>query len=217
MKTLLLASSGRFITEYTFDQYLPKKIKECRIAYITTASKKVDDVGYIERHKRRMDELGFLYEEIDIATQSEKKLRSTLQEHDIVMVEGGNTFYLLNAVRESGFEKIVKELIEKGVVYIGSSAGSYIACPSIIVATWSNPPVDQCGVTDYTSMNLVPFLIKAHYTPDMYDRLLRYRNELQHPLYAIGDEQAILVRDGNIQLLGPGKEVIFSPSTPGVE
>ena len=149
---------------HNVDAFLPKKIADCKIAYIITASKKVDRTAYVERHKKAMDELHRTYTEIDITGKSEDELRKILAGYDIVLVEGGNTFYLLKAVRESGFENVIKDLIAHGVVYIGSSAGSYIACPSIVMAEWSNNEFDRCGITDYTAMNLVPFLIKAHYT-----------------------------------------------------
>ena len=209
MKTLILASSGQFITANNVDDFLPKKIADCKIAYITTASKKVNDTGYVERHRQKMDELNFSYTEIDIAGKNEDELKKALDGHDIIMVEGGNTFYLLKAVRESGFENVIKGLIEKGVVYVGSSAGSYIACPSIIMATWSTRDFDRCGIIEYSAMNLVPFLIKAHYTPDMKEMLSEKTKDLQYQMRVLNDDQAILVRDGEVQLLGSGDEIVL--------
>lgn len=209
MKTLILTSSGQFITRNDVDEYLPKKITDCKIAYIITASKKVDDTEYIDKHRQRMDNLGYSYTEIDIAGQNEDELRKNLEGYDIVMVEGGNTFYLLKAVRESGFDIIIKELIAKGVVYIGSSAGSYIACPSIIMATLSSQNFDRCGVTDYTAMNLVPFLILAHYSPEKQKRLAENTNDFKYPIRALTDDQALVIRDGEVQLVGGGEEIII--------
>lgn len=209
MRTLILASSGQFITANNVDDFLPKKITDCKIAYIITASKKVSDTGYIDRHRQKMDELNFSYDEIDIAGMNENELRKALDGHDIIMVEGGNTFYLLKAIRESGFENVAKDLIAKGVVYIGSSAGSYVACPSIIVSTYAKKQKDRCGVTDFTAMHLVPFLIKTHYTPDMLPDLNDIRTKIEYPLHILDDQQALLVRDGEVQLLGGGDEIIL--------
>ena len=209
MKTLILTSSGQFITANNVDHFLPKKITDCKIAYIITASKKVSDTGYIDRHRQKMDELNFSYDEIDIAGMNENELKKTLDGHDIIMVEGGNTFYLLKAIRESGFENVVKDLIARGVVYIGSSAGSYVACPSIIISTYAKKQKDRCGVTDFTAMNLVPFLIKAHYTPDMLLDLNDIRTKIEYPLHILDDKQALLIRDGEVQLLGSGDEMIL--------
>jgi dipeptidase E len=209
MKTLILASSGQFITAHNIDHFLPKKITDCKIAYIITASKKVDDVSYIERHRQKMDELNFSYSVVDIADKNEDELKKALDGHDIIMVEGGNTFYLLKAVRESGFDNVIKEFIDNGVVYVGSSAGSYIACPSIIMATWSTRGFDRCGIIEYSAMNLVPFLIKAHYMPENFETLKEKATGLLYPLHVLSDEQAILVKDGEVQLLGGGDEIIL--------
>ncbi len=213
MQTLLLCSSGQFITSYNIDSYLPKKLVDCSIAYIITASGKVSDTGYIERHRKKMKELGFRYTEIDIAGKQEEDLRKTLAGYDIVLVEGGNTFYLLQAVRASGFERILKELLPQGVVYIGISAGSYITCPSIIMATYSRRPKDRCGMTNFTGMNLVPFVLKAHYTPDMLPELMEIQKTLQYPLRVLNDDQAILLQDKKVTLLGGGEEMILGPGT----
>jgi len=208
MKTLILASSGNLIAANNVDHFLPKPLTESEILYVTTASKKVNDTGYVERTRQKMDELNFSFTEYDIVDKSEEELKKALSSHDIVYVEGGNTFYLLKAVRDTSFEKIVKEAIENGLVYWGVSAGAYIACPSIIMATWSDR-FDRCGVTDWTAMNLVPFLIKAHYTPDILDTLKEKSKDLQLSLRILNDEQAVLVKDGEVQLIGGGDELIL--------
>lgn len=209
MKTLILTSSGQFITKQNIDAFLPKKIQECKIASIITASKKVDDTSYLDRHRKQMDERNFSYTEMDIDGKDEKGVREMLEGYDIVYVEGGNSFYLLKAVRESGFETVIKELIANGVVYIGSSAGSYIACPSIVISTWSKHPKDRCGVTDFTAMHLVPFFIKAHYTPDMLPELKEIRKELPAPLWVLRDDQALVVRNGKVQRIGEGDTMLL--------
>lgn len=209
MSAIILTSSGGFITSNNIDNFLPKKIVDSKIAYIITASKKVPRIDYIHRHKKRMDELGFSYTEIDIDGKNAEELKRELTGYDVVIVEGGNTFYLLKAIRESGFENVIKNLIAQGVVYIGSSAGSYVACPSIIMATFSDRGYDRCDLTDYTAMNLVPFLMIAHYTEDQLELLKEKRKGLQYPLHILNDDQALLVKDGEVQLLGSGVEIIL--------
>ena len=209
MNTLILASSGQFIVNNDIDRFLPKPLLRCSIASIITASKKVPDTGYVKRHRVAMQAKNISYSEIDIAEKDEQTLAKELDGYDIIYVEGGNTFYLLQCVRESGFKNVVSDLLARGVVYIGSSAGSYIACPSIVMATWSKRGFDQCGITDYTGMNLAPFLIKAHYVPDMLPSLKERAKDLHHPLRAITDEQAIIVQNDRIQLLGGGDEIVL--------
>jgi len=53
---------------------------------------------------------------------------------------------------------------------------------------------DHCGLKDFTAMNLVPYLIKAHYVPE-YDKLLaQKRKETGFEIKALADGQAILVK-----------------------
>jgi len=207
MKTILLTSSATFTTDKKLE-FLPKPLSEMKMAWVITASKGVDDTSYIQRHKQRMDELGFDYEEIDIEGKNEKELREILSDKEVVFVEGGNTFYLLKCVRESGFDKVIKELIEKGVIYIGASAGSYIACPTIEMATWRHQDeYDRCGVTNFTGLNLVSFLVIAHYTEEYKEIVKEGISKTKYLVRILTDDQALLVRDDGVELVGKGPEI----------
>jgi len=207
MKTLLLASSGSFITEHEIKE-LAKPIKEMKMAYIITASKGVDDLNYIKNHMAEMDELGFDYEEIDIEGKTETELRDILKNKEMVYVEGGNSFYLLKCVRASGFDKVIKDLISDGVIYAGASAGSYLACPTIEVASWKHQNrFDHYGVKDFKALNLVPFLVTVHYNDKDKELIQAKIKNSKYPVKILNDEQAILVQDDKIKLLGEGKEI----------
>jgi dipeptidase E len=209
MKTLILTSSGKLIAANELDEFLPKPLSTSKILYVTTASKKVTSTDYIERQKQSMDKLNFSYTEYDITGKSKQELKKVLSGYDVVYVEGGNTFYLLKSVRESGFEEVIKELLPNGLVYIGTSAGSYIACPSIIMATWSKKGFDRCGITDFKGMELAPFLMKAHYVPEMKELLEEKSKDLDLPMRVLNDDQAMVIRDEKIQLIGGGDEIIM--------
>lgn len=207
MSTIVLASSGKYLTEGDWS-FLPKPVMQMKIGYITTASKGVKDLSYLKRHKQRMGELSYDFEEMDIDGKNEKELKDMLKRTELIYVEGGNTFYLLKSVRESGFEKIAKELVEQGVVYVGSSAGAYIACPTIEMATWKHQDkYDHYGVTDFTAMNLVPFLVSAHYVPE-YAELLREKvKQSRYPVKVLTDDQAVLIQNGHTRLIGKSDEI----------
>lgn len=215
---IILTANGKFLYNYSIDAYLPKPLAECKIAYIITAATKMDETGEVEkarlqdhirRYKEKMDELHYDYTEMDIAGMSPEKLASILGEYDIVLVEWGNPFYLLHVVHETGFQHIMESLMKKWVVYIGKSAWSYIACPSLQISTRSKLTFDRCGITDLTAMNRVPFFVKAHYTPEMYDSLHTHAQELSAPLYALNNDQALVIDNDTVELIGGGDEVVF--------
>ena len=189
-------------------QVFHKPFKDLRMAYVITASKGVTNTDYIERTRVFFKEQGYNYEEIDLDGKSQAQLREILQRFEIVFVEGGNSFYLLKSIKESGFDTIVKELLQKGVIYMGASAGSYVACPSIEMATWKHQDkYNHYRVTDFSAMNLVPFLVTVHYKTE-YDDILREKiKEAQLPVKILTDQQALLIKNDGIHLIGEGEEI----------
>ncbi len=179
------------------------------MAYITTASKGVGDLAYMERAKGIFDKNGYDYEELDLDGKNEKWLEEYLSKFDVVYVQGGNTFYLLKSIRESGFDKVIKKLLPKGLIYIGASAGAYVACPSIEMMMWKGNKYDHYGVTDLTGMNLVPFLVSVHYSPEYFDLLKEKSSKAAYPVRILNDRQAILVKDDKAQFIGEGEEVVM--------
>ena len=215
---LILTANGKFLYNYSIDTYLPKPLADCRIAYIITAALKMDETGetekarlrdHIRRYKEKMDELKYHYTELDIAGLSPEELKATLSMYDIILVEWGNPFYLLKVVRETAFQSTMEELMKQWVTYIGKSAGSYIACPSLQVSTWSKLSFDKFNLTDLAAMHRVPFFVKAHYTPEMHDTLILQAKELPAPLYALDNDQALVVDGEKVELIGGGEEIIF--------
>ena len=206
MKTIILASGRNIIGNSGLESYLPKPLSESKILYITTAINKSEDIHHVIQTREIFKERGLNYTEYDIEGKTEEELRDALNDIDILYMEGGNPFYLLKVIRETGFEKIVKEAIDRGVVYWGASAGTYLACPSVVVSTWS-PDRKTHGVTDFTAMNLVPFVIKAHYKPEMEDLVREKSKDLPYPLRILTDDQAIVIKNGEEYFIG-GEEII---------
>ena len=215
---LILTANWKFLYNYSIDTYLPKPLANCKIAYIITAALKMDETGEVEkarlrdhirRYKEKMDALKYDYTELDIAGLSPEELKATLSMYDIILVEWGNPFYLLKVVRETAFQSTMEELMKQWVVYIGKSAGSYIACPSLHVSTRSKLSFDKFGISDLSAMHRVPFFVKAHYTPEMHDGLMIQAKQLPAPLYALDNDQALVVDGEKVELIGGGEEVIL--------
>lgn len=209
MKKLLLASNGKFLIDKGYDLLgIPRD--QIKIAYIITASKGAHDTKYISTHKQAMSENRLGFEEIDIDRKTREELQMLLSDKNVIHVEGGNAFYLLKAMRESGCDEIIKELVFKGVAYIGTSAGAYIACPTIETSTWGPKEPDNYGLTDLAALNLVPFLIKAHYKDDL-EKLFREKAQsASRPVRILRDGQGILVEDDTYTFVGDGEEVKFA-------
>lgn len=208
MPTILLLSSGQFL--YDNPLVLERPFKGMKMAYVISASKGkgVGNTEYMEKDKAFFREQGCNFFDLDLDGKNENELRDILKDCDAVFVEGGSTFYLLKSIRESGFEKVIKELIPKGLMYIGVSAGSYVACPTIEMSTWKHKDkYDSYGITDFTAMGLVPFLMTVHYKPENQELLKEKISQASLPVKVLTDDQAIIVKNGNEQLLGNQVEI----------
>jgi dipeptidase E len=194
---LLLASDTDFVYDHGFDLLgIPKE--KLNVAYISTAGKGSEH-PHLPDNKRLKQLKEFNVTSYDIEGKTKDELRQFVFDKNVIWVGGGNTFYLLRAIKATGFDKIIMEEIAKGKVYIGVSAGSYIACPTIEVATWRE--TNRHGVTDLTALNLVPFVIKAHYVPEMANALKEKISNCQYEVKILNDNQAILVNDGKYTLV----------------
>lgn len=87
--------------------------------------------------------------------------RAAVRSADLIIVGGGNTFHLLRELYERELiEPIRRHVLSGGAAYIGWSAGSNVACPT--VRTTNDMPVVEPPTLD--ALGLVPFQINPHYT-----------------------------------------------------
>ena len=206
---LILSSDGSFLLKYGYEQTgIPKD--QMRIGYITTASKKARNKDFMEDFKISIDKEKYNFEEIDIEGKTETELKELFKNKNVIHIEGGNTFYLLKIIRETGFDKILKNLINEGKVYIGTSAGSYVACPNIEVSNWDKTGKDRFGITDYTALNLVPFVLKVHYKDEMEEQVKEGVATLKCPIRILRDGQGIIIENYKCTFMGDGEEVILN-------
>ena len=127
MKLFLTSAGLPPETVQEFLKLLNKNPAESRVCFIATASNPEKDKQYVEKDRRRLLELGFKIVEVDLEQENEASLNNKLENSEVVFIEGGNTFYLLKYIWESGFDKALKLFLDKGGVYIGVSAGSIVA------------------------------------------------------------------------------------------
>lgn len=77
-----------------------------------------------------------------------------------IVVGGGNTFHLAKTMQDQGlYEPIRRAVRERGVPYVGWSAGSNMSCPTI--CTTNDMPIVE--PLSFKALNLIPFQINPHY------------------------------------------------------
>jgi dipeptidase E len=109
-----------------------------------------------------MEGLGLHVTVVDLRDYTDPTLlEEKLAAFDLIWAMGGNTYMLRYEMRRSGFEKIIKGLLETGIVYGGDSAGALVAGPSIAgVESADEPEFAEELVTD--GLHLEPFAVLPH-------------------------------------------------------
>jgi dipeptidase E len=188
MKIFLTSHAGRVVDRII--PKLPKKPEQLKALFITTAGNPYPEHPWIDEDRENLTKAGFTLTEYDLVDKAEDEVREVVEANDIFFVEGGNTFFLLKYVRESGFGKVMQEQKDNNKIFIGVSAGAYIATPSVEPTEWKREK-NHYGITDLAGLNLVPFMIFAHYTDEYKDMIEEKRKELKYELITIRDDEMI--------------------------
>ncbi len=128
---------------------------------------------------------------------------------DGIFVGGGDTFWLLRELYETGQLGIIRQRVLDGVPYAGSSAGANIA--GVVIGTTNDFPVTD--VPTRSALAILPVVINPHH-PRADDqaahdgRAWKIRNYLRfnpdERVLALGDRAMVLLRDGKLSVpLGP--------------
>lgn len=196
----------------TFLNCLNKPPNRNRVSFITTAAYGEDeDPVWLDIDRKLLQDCGIKdIDEFDLKDKVQEEVNSELSDKDIIFVNGGNTFYLLYWVKKSGFNKLLPQLLEEGNLYVGVSAGSYIVCPTIETATWKPADRNKVGLKDLTGLNLVPFLITAHFEEKYRPVVEKSAKTTEYPIVALYNTQAVLVEDSIYRVVGKGRREFFN-------
>jgi dipeptidase E len=196
MRKLFLASVAS-ITLDKVEELLPDKPSNLNLAFVTTAADPYEDKPWLYEDRDTLLRMGFRVKDFDIKNKTQETLNQELNNVDVVFVGGGNVFYLLEKTLESGFDTVVKQLIDKGVVYIGSSAGSALVCPTIEYGKSFDDPKKAPNLNTYDGLGIVDFLIIPHYGKEKYKQKQEvvedeWRNK-GFDIKLLTDNQAIII------------------------
>ncbi|OFY50494.1 MAG: dipeptidase E [Bacteroidetes bacterium GWF2_41_31] len=167
--------------------------------------------AYLERVAVVMESLGF---ETESVHQTNNPVLM-VEQAEAIAVGGGNTFHLVAEMHRTGIMKSIKEKAESGTPYMGWSAGSNVACPTLM--TTNDMPIIQ--PESFLCLNLIPFQINPHYldaNPEGHGGETRQQRieeflVVNKKMKVLGlREASLLLVDGNqIKLLGSRPARLF--------
>lgn len=101
------------------------------VGFVTTAGDPYAERPWIDADRAALVGLGYEVVDVDLKHKTADALREELRGRDVLFVAGGNTTYLARHADASGFAEVVRELLAEGKRYVGSSAGSILAGPTV--------------------------------------------------------------------------------------
>ncbi len=206
MRALLISNSGRPFLEHCRAAIVEFLGPARRVGFVTAASLN-NEKDYHERARAALAPAGLTVEHVHWNHQP----AAALERVDAVFVGGGNTYALLQRLHRAKLVNAIRARVTAGTPYIGSSAGSNVAGPTILTTNdWNVVALDR-----FDALGLVPFNINPHYLetdPAMApgsetrdDRIHEYHVVNANPVLGIEEGTWIRVEDGIVTVGGRGR------------
>ncbi len=207
MKLFLTSSTIEKDLVKPFEELIGKKIKGLKAVFIPDAAYGISDtkdITWVEEERQFLVDR-YDWEITNFVLRDIKKLEaSDFDEYDVIFVNGGFSGYLAKEMRRVGFDKILPNLLNRGMVYVGSSAGSMVMSDIQDASSWYVGEPEPEAI-DIPGLGYVDFQIYPHIKPSMVGRIKEKRN-LKLEYYLLKDGQAISVNGKKILI--HGKNVI---------
>ena len=200
MKRLVLFSSpkGKNLGEI-IKKIFPSEIENKVFAYLPTHKKYLNE-EFADKWKdtARKYDAEFLYIDLEEPEDAKDKITKA----NILLMTGGNTFWLLDFLRKTGLYDAIKELYKKPEFIIaGWSAGAMVMTPTIAIGGLPNrdggsSPMDdnKVGLTDLTAFNFVDFEIFPHYDESLHKKTFDDYNKMKNgKVKALTDDEYIII------------------------
>lgn len=223
MKLLLISNStnaGEAYLEYpkqNIKEFLGEKI--IKVLFVPYAAVTFSFDDYAQKVQTRFSEIGI--EVVSIHTF--KNPIEAVQNAEAIVVGGGNTFHLTKMLQENNLISAIREKVLGGTPFVGWSAGSNVACPTI--CTTNDMPIVQ--PQSFSVLNLVKFQINPHYldaNPDGHAGETREQRieeflEANKNVYVVGLREGTMLQTENqqIKLIGKRSARIFKFGNQPIE
>jgi dipeptidase E len=220
-KRILLLSSSTVFGSRPFD-YAEKELVDflpgvTEIVFAPFAL--ADRDGYFERTRERFEKMGFRMVSLHAVPDKSKAIESA----QAIFVGGGNTFRLLKTLYDLDLLEVIRRRVNAGLPYVGASAGSNVACPTI--KTTNDMPIVQ--PPSFEALGLVSFQLNPHYLdPDSglkhmgetrEERITQFLEENDIPVVGLREGGILRIERGKTKLVGVAGARVFQRGKEPIE
>ena len=195
MKKMLLASTSTIYGQ-KYLEYLQDEIKTLfsgckKILFVPYARPSgISHLEYTEKVKGVFNILN-----LEIIDYTNEDLKESLEKCDGIFIGGGNTFLLLNKLYQFSLIDILKNKIDSGIPYLGTSAGTNIC--GMTIGTTNDMPIIH--VKSFEALGIIHFNINPHYLDpiDGLEHMGESRETRINEFQKLNDQVVIGLREGS--------------------
>jgi peptidase E len=202
MKLFLASRIKEPVTFKKLEEYIGG-FKGKKIALIPTASNGEEGWGYYKTKKDGTWNLAHSLEaevnDIVLEDYRDESVLDKLHDKDIIWFMGGMPGYLMYWIRRCKIDLYIKDILNSGTLFVGSSAGAMVAGQTLQVSGWGMTDGER-GVEKIEPMKLVDFDIFPHFQDENLDQIKsKYKGR---KIYLLKDGEEIIVEDNKFTLIG---------------
>ena len=176
---------------------IKEEIDNKKVAFIPTASLHEGYTGYVGLARKLFKKLGASVTEIDISTEAYSTIQAVFEDADVIYFTGGNSFFLMDQLRKTETDELLKKELANGKLMIGESAGAIICAPTIQYIEQMDEKPEDYSQEDNEGLDLIDFYVLPHYLTAPFkkitERIMAEFSDLN--ICAINNHQAIIVND----------------------
>ena len=231
MRLLLISNSTLYGSGYldhcadAIASFLGPSVR--RVTFVPHAV--LDRDAYTARVRARFEKLGLALDAVPFDPRQDRAPGQgshgvqAIEEAEALFIGGGNTFRLIDALWRQELVAPIRRRVLAGMPYIGSSAGSNVACPAI--KTTNDMPIIEPPT--FEALNLVPFQINPHYLDPVpgsthmgetrEERIREFHEENPSPVVGLREGAWVIVDGATVALQGSTGAALFRRGQPPTE
>jgi len=132
-----------------------------------------------------------------------------------IFIGGGNTFKLLNEIKKSKFDKVLKQFADNGGIIYGGSAGAIILTKNILTAS----PLDknELGLKDLEGLNFFRNKgVFCHYTNKFDKSIKEISKDLNIDIFCLPEGSGLYIEDDKIKVIGSKEAFLLNEKSKNI-
>jgi dipeptidase E len=212
MKHFICAGGGTVEQSKTVDKFFVSLLPNKRFLFLPQA---VAPEYWSFDKVREWIQAHDIYDECEITVWKniKNKTLTELENFDAIFVMGGNTFSLLDKMKNSSFIDLIPRFLDSGRPILGFSAGSILMGKSIRVAEIgpsNQADENKVGITKFDGLDLLNgYTTYTHYGEEEDAQLFSYAKTYNEQIIGIPEESAIYVQKNSARVIGEMPVVVI--------